>query len=150
MAGVSRTIVVSTAYPAMLQKRYPWLAPDSFTVLPFGAPECDFELLPTLKIQQCLFNRADGLRHWVYVGRGGGDMAQGLRVLFNAIARARARDPVKWAKMRLHFAGTDYARAGHGQKTVEPIAGEFGLHDIVSEQTDRFAVFRDPPGAGRM
>lgn len=141
MRDVSQTIVVSPAYSSMLRDRYEWLSSDSIAVLPFGAPEKDFELLPTLSVRQRVFDRRDGLTHWVYVGRGGGDMAGALRIVFRAVAANRRRNPEGWSKIRLHFAGTDYAPQGKGKETIMPIAAEFGITDLVSELTDRLPYF---------
>jgi len=39
--------------------------------------------------------------------------------------------------LRIHFIGTSYAAAGRGVKSIEPIAIEEGLGEIVSEHPDR-------------
>jgi hypothetical protein len=39
--------------------------------------------------------------------------------------------------LRIHFIGTSYAGAGRGVKSIEPIAIEEGLGEIVSEHPDR-------------
>lgn len=57
-------------------------------VLPFPGDVRDFERVRAEGIQQSVFDPNDGLRHWVYVGRGGGDMATACRALFAAIAGA--------------------------------------------------------------
>lgn len=141
MEEVAHTIVVSPAYATMLRDRYRWLTPESITVLPFGSAENDFELLPSLKVRQRLFERGDGMKHWVYIGRGGGDMAQALTFLFRAVANARERQPEIWSKLRMHFAGTDYAPSGQGRQTILPLAIEAGVGDLVSEITDRLPYF---------
>ncbi len=109
MRQVSHVISVSPEYPKTLLQRYSWLRQDQFTVLPFGAPEKDFEQLPSLNVQQRIFDPNDGKQHWVYVGRGGGDMALALWALFLAIQSNRNREPEKWHSVRLHFVGTSYA-----------------------------------------
>ncbi|UBF27974.1 hypothetical protein K9N68_08790 [Kovacikia minuta CCNUW1] len=141
MRRVSQIISVSPEYPKILGDRYPWLRDDQFTVLPFGAPVKDFELLPSLNVQQTIFNPDDGKRHWVYVGRGGKDMALALRALFSAIQAARQRNPAEWDWVRLHFVGTSYAPQGQSLKTVEPIAEELGIGDLVAEHTQRIPYF---------
>ncbi|MEO1561222.1 MAG: hypothetical protein AAFS12_16905, partial [Cyanobacteria bacterium J06632_19] len=50
LSKVSHIISVSPKYPKILQQRYPYLNSQQFTVLPFGAPEADFELLSSLNI----------------------------------------------------------------------------------------------------
>jgi hypothetical protein len=138
---VSHIISVSPGYPKTLQKRYSWLRQDQFTVLPFGAPETDFELLPSLNIQQKIFDPSDGKRHWVYVGRGGSDMALALRALFSAIKLLRDHNPEIWETVKLHFVGTSYAPGDRAVKTIEPIAQEMGVADLVAEHTHRIGYF---------
>lgn len=141
LAKVGHVISVSPTYPKVLQQRYPHLKPSQFTVLPFGAPEPDFELLPSLQVKQTIFDRHDGKRHWVYVGRGGGDMALTLRSLFLGIAIDRQQHPEAWQAIKLHFIGTSYAPDNRAIKTVEPIAQELGIADLVEEYTDRIPYF---------
>lgn len=141
MRKVSHAISVSPAYSQMLLNRYPWLREDQFTVLPFGAAEKEFEYLPKLNVRQTIFDPRDGKRHWVYVGRAGHDMALALRILFLALRTLRERDPNAWDSVRLHFIGTDYATGSRAMKTVEPIARELGVDDIVEEHPHRVPYF---------
>jgi Glycosyl transferase 4-like domain len=141
MKQVSQVISVSPAYPEILKQRYNWLRDAQFTVLPFGAPESDFELLPTLQVKQHIFDPQDGKRHWVYVGRGGNDMALALRSLFLGIREARDRNPNFWQSIHLHFVGTSYAPPDRAVKTIEPIAQEFGIGNLVTEHTQRIPYF---------
>ena len=141
VAQANHIISVSPAYPSVLQQRYSALSPDRFTVLPFGAPEADFALLPSLQIQQRIFDPTDGKRHWVYVGRGGADMTLALRSLFLAIQTERRQNPETWQAIQLHFVGTSYAPKERAVKTVEPIAHEFGVADLVTEHQQRIPYF---------
>ncbi|BAY18532.1 hypothetical protein NIES21_43790 [Anabaenopsis circularis NIES-21] len=141
LKSVSHVISVSPAYPQILQQRYPQLRSEQFTVLPFGAPESDFASLPGLEVQQKIFNPHDGKRHWVYVGRGGDDMALALRALFLSIQCDRRQNPQAWQSIRLHFIGTSYAPKGLAVKTVEPIAQELGVADLVTEHPERIPYF---------
>lgn len=134
-------ISVSPAYPKVLQQRYPGLADSRFTVLPFGAPELDFELLERRPMPQTIFNAQDGYTHWVYVGRGGKDMAFALRAFFRALGKVRAKNPFQWNKLRIHFIGTDYAPLGYGRKTIHPVAEECGVGDLVDEFPQRIPYF---------
>jgi hypothetical protein len=138
---VDHVISVSPAYPDTLRQRYSWLRDEQFTILPFGAPEQDFAALPNLKIRQSIFNPNDGKRHWVYVGRGGADMAIALRALFLAIRQERDRHPELWRSVQLHFVGTSYAPPPLAVKTIEPIAAEMGLADLVTEHPYRIPYF---------
>ncbi len=110
------------------------------TVLPFPGDVRDFERVKEEDIVQSVFDPNDGLKHWVYVGRGGADMGLAVRALFSALATTKAESG-NWKadikKLRLHFIGTSYAATGKGQKTIEPLAAEYGLQDIVTEHPDR-------------
>jgi len=132
-------VVVSERYTDDMLKAYPFLRRDQFTTLPFGAPELDFALLNQLR------NAPDRSRkHFLeiaYVGAAGPFMATPLRMLFAAVARSRVRNPHLWETIRFKFIGTSYAPSGRATKTVAPIAAEFGLDDIVKEQTDRLPYF---------
>lgn len=141
LASVSHIISVSPTYPKNLQQRYPHLQPEQFTVLPFGAPEQDIEQLPLLNVKQSIFDRHDGKKHWVYVGRGGGDMALSLGILFAGIQADRQQNPSAWESIELHFVGTSYAPGDRSVKTVEPIAQEFGIADLVTEYSHRVPYF---------
>ncbi|MBD2345486.1 glycosyltransferase [Anabaena subtropica] len=141
LSKVAHVISVSPAYPKTLQQRYPYLQSEQFTVLPFGAPEPDFTALSSLNIQQNIFNPNDGKRHWVYVGRGGNDMALAVRSLFLGIQSHRRHHPEIWQSMQLHFVGTSYAPGNLAVKTIEPIAQELGIADLVTEHPHRIPYF---------
>jgi hypothetical protein len=103
------------------------------SVLPFPGDVRDFERVKRDDIHQAVFDPHDGLKHWVYVGRGGADMALAGRAVFSALAGLRHLN----SDLRLHFIGTSYAAAGRGVKTIEPLATEYGLEGIVMEHPDR-------------
>ena len=79
--------------------------------------------------------------HWIYVGRGGGDMVGALRALFETLRSFRAQNLVAARLLRLHFLGTSYAPRNRAIKTVEPLAREAGVADLVEEVTDRIPYF---------
>jgi hypothetical protein len=137
----AHVISVSPGYVEILRRRYPSMDGDQFTVIPFGAPERDFELLPTLPVKNRIFDPGDGVSHWLYVGRGGPDLFPGLRELFAAVGRGRQLEPKKWRRVRLHFVGTSYSPEGLEAKVVEPLAVEMGLGDMISEHPLRLPYF---------
>ena len=139
LRGATHIISVSPGYVDTLLKRYSWLKPEQFTVLPFGAAETDFSALEQCPIKHSHFNSGDG-KHWVYVGRAGSDMAFALRCLFQALWRSRQQEPQKFSNLMLHFIGTDYAPT-IARKTVEPIAIECGVEDMVQEHPQRIPYF---------
>jgi len=136
----SHITTVSPEYTKILMQRYAWLHEDQFTVLPFGASEKDFAILPSLNIQQKIFNLNDGYKHWVYVGRGGDDMAFSVKSLFLAIQTHRQQYPEVWKKVKIHFIGTKYSIFDNN-KEIEAIAKLYGLDDLVTEYPQRIPYF---------
>jgi hypothetical protein len=138
---VGHVVSVSPQYPVSLAWRYSWLRLEDFSVLPFGAAEGDFALLPSIGVRQSIFSREDGKRHWVYVGRGGADMAFAARAFFLAMRKAREAAPSRCDDVAVHFIGTDYAPAEKSRKTIEPVAIECGVGDMVEEMSLRIPYF---------
>ena len=139
--GASHIVCVSKAYRQMFQRRYPEMPNERFTILPFGAPESDMAALSQLEVRQSLFDPNDGRIHWVYVGRGGNDMGFSVRALFMALAQFLQQRPELRDRLRLHFAGTDYATKDRARLTIEPLAQECGVGDVVSERPERLPYF---------
>jgi hypothetical protein len=130
---------VSEAYPRQLAKRYPWAGGIRHLVLPFPGSVRDYERARQSGLAQNIFDAQDGRQHWVYVGRGGKDMARAARVLFRAVQDHAARTPGFADSLRMHFIGTSYASAGTGRPSIAPLAEEYGLKSIVEERTDRIS-----------
>jgi glycosyltransferase involved in cell wall biosynthesis len=139
--AAAHIICVSPAYPDMIRQRYPDVASDRFSVLPFAAAESDFEVLDRHHVVQSIFAPRDGNVHWVYVGVCPPAMAFALRSFFNALRRARAAAPESVRNLRVHFVGTSYAPDAEAGRSVEPIAIECGVGDLVIEQTQRIPYF---------
>ena len=141
LRNAGHVVCVSPAYPEMFCRHYRWLHSARFSVLPFGAPEADFEVVAALEVKQTIFNSSDGKRHWVYVGVSGPIMQLALRAFFLALRRSREADPGKYSNLVIHFIGTDYAPGARAHKTVEPIAVDCGVGDMVCEQPHRIPYF---------
>ncbi len=140
MRSVDGLTAVSDAYIETLRRRYPWIPPERTLTLPFGGSRLDFDHLESAPQRNSVFAAGDGLVHAAYVGRGGHDMAPALRVLFDAIRELRQEDS-RFSRLRLHFVGTDYASPDRARETVNPVARECGVSDVVSEQTARVPYF---------
>ena len=138
--GAAHMVCVSPEYPRVLAKAY-GIEPGRFSVLPFGAPEGDFEALKQLPAAQSVFDPRDGNEHWVYAGRGGADMDTALRAIFLALRRARERDPARFGRVRLHFIGTNYAAGRDAVEIVAPLARQCGVGDLVHERPERVGYF---------
>lgn len=106
-------------------------------VIPFPGDDRDFERVRSEGVTQRVFDPKDGFRHWLYVGAGGPYMATASRGLFRALKQQGDQDEALLKKLRIHFIGTSYAAAGRGEKSIEPIAIEERLGEIVSEHPDR-------------
>ena len=141
MRRAAHVVCVSPAYPDDIRSRAPDVPADRFSVVPFAASMRDFDLSRELCATPGVFDPADGLRHWVYLGRGGADMAPALRGLFTAVATLR-RSHAEAARLRLHFVGTSYAPPALARETVAPVAAECGVADMVSERTGRVPYFQ--------
>lgn len=126
---------VSPEYPRQIERRYPSLPSLPTLVQGFPGAAEDFERVPARPPAPPPFDPDDGNVHWVYVGRGGGDMARALRALFTALRAHRQTDLL--GRLRMHFIGTSYAGSGPRRMTIEPIAAEFGLQDVVQESPER-------------
>lgn len=118
---------VSPEYPRVLGERYPSLTSLRCLVQAFPGSTRDFERLSVPRS-----SRDPARENWVYVGRGGNDMATALRALFLAL-RDHATPELR-ERLRLQFIGTSYAG---GQATVMPIAAEYGMESVVEEIPDR-------------
>lgn len=126
---------VSPDYPRQLEERYPFFhAPN--IVLPFPGSQRDFERINSERVTQDVFDRNDGNCHWVCMGVSGPIMFKVLGALFRSLATAQEKDSLP-RNLKLHFVGTSYAPPGKGVPVVAPLAKQFGLQDIVHEQTDR-------------
>lgn len=137
--SANHIISVSPKYPEMLLKRYSNLVKNKFSVIPFGASENDFNLVKELKIKHNKFDPNDGFKHWVYIGRGGEDIYFSLKSFFGAISEDRKERPEIWENIRIHFIGTSYSDNTNTKKTIEPVAYEMGIGDLVDEQTIRIS-----------
>ena len=137
----AHVLSVSPAYPDDLVERYPWLTPDRFTVLPFGAPEYDFDMLRRTPAVNPVFQPDDGFEHWAYVGRAGGDMEHALDGLFSALAAARKANPGRYDHLQIHFVGTSYAPGDRAELSVAPVAARHGVSDLVEERPHRISYF---------
>lgn len=133
-------VCVSPEYREALASRY-GIERERISVLPFGGPTHDFDLLTGMQVAPA-FPSGDGNEHWVYVGRGGEDMAFALRAIFTALRRARDGNPQRYGKVRLHFLGTDYASGDRARKTVAPIAQECDVGELVLESPERVPYFQ--------
>jgi hypothetical protein len=139
LRAASAVTTVSPRYIDDIAERSATIDRGKFHVLPFGASAIDFETARRFPVEQAYINFADGLEHWVAVGRGGEDMRTALRGLFRGFRMALGRDRVRFERVRMHFLGTDYAAGNRARETVRPVAVEEGVGDFVVERPHRIA-----------
>lgn len=133
-------ISVSEGYREMYLKRYPALSPNQFCVLPFGCAVLDF-VIAKKNISSSNVQFFNDKINAVYIGRGGEDMALAGEIFFDALRLGLQRNKAMFAKLHLWFIGTDYAKAGQGRKSFEPLARQKGLSETVTEIPDRLPYF---------
>lgn len=142
LKDVDGLISVSKAYIDILHERYPVLKEKPASIITFGAFEADFDIA---KLKEgdlpIIYNKSDGFKHLVYVGRGGNDMSLSLNLLFKAFAQGLKNEPILFSQFRMHFIGTSYAPEGKGIKTIMPLAAQMGLADYIQEHTDRIGFY---------
>jgi len=134
-------IAVSASYIETLERRYPWLVDRPSLTLTFAASERDFEVVRANPQPNRFFIPNDGNIHGVYVGRGGSDMRRALEIIFAALRQGIKDNPKLFARLRLHFVGTDYARDDVARKTILPVAEVYGVEGYVAENPKRIPYF---------
>ncbi|WP_162892235.1 glycosyltransferase [Salinibacter ruber] len=140
MSGVDGIISVSEGYCDILQTRYSRVTASRCAVIPFGASQNDFDVLEETEVRNPVFDPNDGSVHIAQVGRAGPDMDRAAHALFDALSRGRQQHPELYGDVRLHFVGTRYS--SQASKTIEPIAAEYNVADIVEEQVTRVPYFQ--------
>ncbi len=132
-------VSVDAAYLQDLPDRYSWISPEDITGIQLGIEPADFVHLRAHPRKNSIFDRNDGLRHISYVGRGGPDMLQALRVLFLSVRKLAEVDPELMRPVRFHFVGTNYATGNMIRELVMPLASELKVDRFVDEHPGRVA-----------
>ncbi|MGC1631117.1 MAG: glycosyltransferase [Gelidibacter sp.] len=132
-------IAVSQGYIDMLKSRYPEIAAIPAKILTFGAAVKDFEFIESLAIPSSIPLNSNAI-NFIYIGRGGHDMAKSLKVIFEAFKKGLDTNE-NFQNFKFWFIGTSYAPDGQGKQTIKPIAEHFGIGDYVEEVTDRKPYF---------
>jgi hypothetical protein len=134
----SGLLAVSPAYITDLERRYgPAVGRVPRLVAGFPAEPGELAALPESGTPE-----RGAHTIWRYIGRGGEDMSFAARSFFMAWRSAIGRNAVRRDEILFQAAGTSYAAAGTGAKTIEPLAVEVGLAGSVTESPDRL-VYSD-------
>ena len=127
---------VSNQYIATFKDRYE-LKKVNFLVEPFSGVRKDFEIISHIETNTFI-SFENSKKNIVYVGRGGHDMAFALSTFFRAV-KLLPNELIE--NIHIWFIGTSYAPKGQGKKTIEHLASQFELENIVTEITDRIPYF---------
>ena len=133
-------ISVSESYTKNLKQRYPPIVQIPAATITFGA------FAPDLKIAARHHSEFEQLldpdfKNIVYIGRGGMDMHNAMKPVFETLKKGLFDDFVLFSRLKLYFIGTSYAPEGHGNQTIMPLAKQFDVDKSVVEVTDRIGYY---------
>ena len=140
MKKVDGIIAVSEQYHKDLTARYHLNVPCA--TITFGAFEEDIEIATKNIKKYPSVIRKNNKIEVGYIGRGGYDMQDAIKVLFGALKKGKQQFPEYFNQFNFNFLGTSYAPNGKGKKTIAPLAKEFNLNNIVNEETDRLPFYQ--------
>jgi hypothetical protein len=116
--------------------------PAAVAELPIGWDDGDVAFLRARPARLSpVMPRGDGLIHIVYVGTLLPTGLETLRAVCAALARLREQDAAVAGRVRLHFFGTGNQRSAGAPPRAVPVAREFGVDDLVTEQAARLDYF---------
>jgi hypothetical protein len=144
MRRCSGLIAVSEKYIQETLQRHPHLRTFPTQVITFGAFAKDIGIAQQNK-NTCpsILKKLNADEIAIgYIGRGGHDMRDALKILFTAFKKGLENKPEYFSSIRFYFLGTSYAPHGQGIKTIEPLALEMGIGEYVKEQTDRIPFYQ--------
>jgi hypothetical protein len=140
MRHVDGLISVSENYIETLKNRYPQIKDIPSATITFGAFEPDVKI--ATKHQHDFEQLLDpAFKNIVYIGRGGMDMYNSIKPVFEALNEGLVNNPDLFGKIKLYFIGTSYAPAGQGASTILPLAKQLGLEAQVLEITARIGYY---------
>ncbi|MGF1923085.1 MAG: hypothetical protein ACQUHE_02815, partial [Bacteroidia bacterium] len=142
MNKVDGLISVSANYIQILRERYPHLKNKPARLITFGAFDIDFKIAKVHEKELTLLYKKESNRiNIVYIGRGGYDMKDSVKLLFECFKKGLEFENALFEKVRFHFIGTSYAPKGKGIETILPIAENMGISEYVHETTDRIGFY---------
>jgi hypothetical protein len=135
------TAVSAATYQQALRRNH-HARPVAVAELPIGWDHGDVAFLQTrTQPRSPLMPTGDGLVHVVYVGTLLPTGLETLRAVCAALARLREREATVAGRVRLHFFGTSNQRSAGALPRAVPVAKEFGVDDLLTEQPARLDYF---------
>jgi len=138
MREAAHIICVSPDYPTMLRRRYPELPEERFSVVPFAAPQHDFEALVKLSVPTPLWPANPAQSRWLYLGRVVPAMKLPLSGFFrwlNGAGKPTAATPQPW------FVGTKYLDTDRTRSLVAALTKAEEVNERVHEHEPRVPYF---------
>lgn len=138
MREAAHVICVSPDYPKALRRRYPDLPEERFSVVPFAAPQHDFEALAKLSLPPAIWGERATRPRWLYLGRVVPAMKLPLSGLFRWLGAAgnpAGDNPEPW------FVGTKYLDTDRSGSLVASLAQAEGIEEQVKEHKTRVPYF---------
>lgn len=138
MRGAAHIVCVSPDYSRVLRARYPDLPEDRFSVVPFAAPQHDFDSLGRLTLEPPIWGPRSARPRWLYLGRVVPAMKlplAGLMRWLGATGGPSETSPALW------FVGTKYLGTDHTESLVVKLAVAEDVRDQVSEHSARVPYF---------
>jgi hypothetical protein len=105
--------------------------------LPIGCEPRDFELADSLARRDFKTEFDDGRFHFVYVGTVLPLGFETIRAFFSALALLKANDHATFERVAVHFFGSSNQRDPNAAARIMPVAREYGLEGIVTEEPPR-------------
>ena len=133
----SHIIGVSKGTTDHVMRTYPGLPENAAAEIPYGGDEDAFDYLRTHPRKNFIFDKSDGLFHLSYVGACNDAMKATIKALFAAVKLGLADNPDLFGKLRLHFVGTTYAAKPSKTSTVQSLANQCGIGNIVDVHPGR-------------
>ncbi len=136
-------IAVSEAYISETLKRHQHLKDIPTKQITFGAYPDDLKIAQqNIESYPSAIQKRKGEIAIGYIGRGGYDMHDALKILFEAFKAGLKTKEAFFSRIRFYFLGTSYAQANLGEPTILPLALEMGLGENVIEDTNRIPFYQ--------
>ncbi|MGZ5581624.1 MAG: glycosyltransferase [Usitatibacter sp.] len=133
----SGLVSVSPDYLDELALRYPTYAcvrRDRCVVIPFAATELDISAARALTGGHAASN---GFLDVVYTGAGSAIMAKSFARICSELREFRSEEPEWAARLRIRLIGTDSGWTQGSPRTLQDVAAQFGVGDLVEEAPTR-------------
>ncbi len=139
LKNVAHITGVSKGTTDKVVSRYSQMSEAQTSEIPYGAEQADFDYLNRSPRPNPIFQPGGGLLHVSYVGACIPEMHGAVRALFGAVRSGLVRAPQLFSRLRLHFAGSNYATSVPGRSALLSLAVKAGIEALVDEHPSRIS-----------